>query len=110
MQGPMNTAESLGIAFVVATVTAVAVYGAGCIGPAQCEAERDKLIAQKRVWAACNPANGDDDCIILGGQESDCTGVLKCDFAVSRTKRAEAERVALSLATEQIVCEDVCSK
>jgi hypothetical protein len=66
-----------------------------------CERLRDELFAQKLKWQACE---SNVDCIIVAGNNKDCTGVLSCQIAVNREYRPEAERRIASLPEETVDC------
>lgn len=66
-----------------------------------CERLRDELFAQKLKWQACE---SDLDCMIVGGNTKDCTGILSCALAVNRKYRPEADRRIASLPEETVDC------
>ena len=66
-----------------------------------CEDLRNELSQQKAEWAKCTRS---EECIIVGGSESDCTGILACNFAVHRQHRLTAERVVASLPEDSVDC------
>jgi uncharacterized membrane protein YgcG len=72
---------------------------------ANCEHLRDELFAKKTTWQECVR---DEDCIKVGGNGKDCTGILSCDFAVNRVYRDAAERRVASLPQESVDCTE-CS-
>lgn len=80
---------------------ALVCLGAAQCNHAQCEDLRDKLTDLKRTWQSCQT---DADCIIVGGNAKDCTGILSCNFAVNRRSRNEAERIVASLPEETLDC------
>lgn len=77
-----------------------ALLAAGC-DHAHCESLRDELTEAKDTWTQCE---ADEDCIKIGGNEKDCTGILSCNLAVNRTWRLEAERRIASLPEETQDC------
>jgi hypothetical protein len=82
-------------------VTAVlAMLGTQC-NKAHCEDLRDDLFALRRSWQTCRE---NSDCILVGGNPADCTGILSCNLAVNRGKRLEAERRIASLPEETLDC------
>jgi hypothetical protein len=82
-------------------VTAVlAMLGTQC-NKAHCEDLRDELFALRRSWQTCQQHS---DCILVGGNPGDCTGILSCNLAVNRGKRLEAERRIASLPEETLDC------
>jgi uncharacterized membrane protein YgcG len=82
-------------------VTAVlAMFGTQC-NKAHCEDLRDDLFALRRSWQTCQQHS---DCILVGGNPADCTGILSCNLAVNRGKRLEAERRIASLPEETLDC------
>jgi len=66
-----------------------------------CEKKRDELSVIKHTWERCDR---DVDCLIIGGNTSDCTGVLACNLAVNRLYRDQAERRIASLPEETVDC------
>ena len=66
-----------------------------------CETLRDELYTQKLSWQACRV---DSDCEIIGGNTSDCTGILSCNLAVNSHFVLEAERRIASLPEETVEC------
>ncbi len=72
---------------------------------AQCRELRDELFKLKRGWQACTNSF---DCIIVGGNQKDCSGVMSCDFAVNRQFRDQAEERVARLPTESVDCHE-CS-
>jgi hypothetical protein len=89
------------------TVTARVLFLAGLLLAAtqcnnsECESLRDDLTREKLEWQRCAR---DEDCIIVGGNLKDCTGVLACNFAVNRDRRIEAERRVVSLPEDTVDC------
>jgi hypothetical protein len=82
-------------------VTAVlAMLGTQC-NKAHCEDLRDDLFALRRSWQTCQQHS---DCILVGGNPADCTGILSCNLAVNRGKRLEAQRRIASLPEETLDC------
>lgn len=71
----------------------------------QCDDMRDKLAGLKDTWQACL---NDADCVVVGGNSKDCTGILSCNFAIHRLHRNEAERVVASLPEDTLDCTE-CS-
>jgi len=78
---------------------------AGCLDKANCDELRQDLYEKKRQWAKCD---SNEDCIAVGGNPKDCTGVLSCPFAVNRASREVAERLMLSAADDSVDCH-LCS-
>lgn len=68
---------------------------------ADCESLRDELMAQKLSWQDCTR---DEECIKVGGNQGDCTGIMSCDFAVNAVHRLTAERRVASLPEESQDC------
>jgi len=66
-----------------------------------CEELRDELTTLKNRWAECTRS---EECIVVGGNTADCTGVLSCNFAVHRQYRLEAERRVASLPEDTVDC------
>lgn len=66
-----------------------------------CEKLRDELTEQKHEWQKCTR---DEECILVGGNRQDCTGILSCNFAVNRRHRLEAERRVASLPEDTVDC------
>jgi hypothetical protein len=78
----------------------LALVGGGCDHD-HCESLRDELTDFKDAWSTCET---DYDCIKIGGNGKDCTGILSCDLAVHRASRLEAERRIASLPEETQDC------
>jgi hypothetical protein len=78
----------------------VALTGTQC-NKANCEDLRDELYFQKLEWETCKT---DSDCILVGGNGKDCTGVFTCHVALNRENRLEAERRIISLPEETADC------
>jgi hypothetical protein len=76
------------------------LLGLGC-NSAQCESLRDELTRAKHQWAKCSAHS---DCVKIGGNPGDCTGIMTCNFAVNRKSRLEAERRVASLPEETVDC------
>jgi hypothetical protein len=74
---------------------------AHCADKRNCDELRQELFLQKRAWAACE---SDFDCVLVGGNPKDCTGVLACPFAVNRANRDTAERQVLSAGDDSVMC------
>jgi hypothetical protein len=72
----------------------------------QCEGLRDELTGLKRQWTRCSAHS---DCIKIGGNPGDCTGIMTCSFAVNRNARLEAERRIASLPEETVDCTECTS-
>jgi hypothetical protein len=83
----------------------VALTGTQC-NKANCEDIRDELFRDKLEWASCT---SDDQCIIIGGNERDCSGVLTCNLAINKSRRQEAERRIISLPEETADCIECAS-
>lgn len=66
-----------------------------------CEKLRNELSAQKNEWAECTRS---EECVLVGGNTADCTGVLSCNFAVHRQHRLTAERRVASLPEDTVDC------
>lgn len=66
-----------------------------------CEKKRDELTVLKRRWEQCSTSA---DCMIIGGNSADCSGVLACNLAINRIYRDEAERRIQSLPEETTDC------
>ena len=71
---------------------------------------RDALERPRRqeldFWAGCG---NDADCVVVGGDPNDCTGVLLCDFAVARGYRSAAAKMVLDNSANRGVCADYCA-
>lgn len=80
-----------------------------CLGTGRCDSLRTDLLHRRDTWAACDPSGGDDQCVVVSGDESDCTGVLKCAFAVNAANRGIAEDAVITNASDSPVCQAVCS-
>jgi hypothetical protein len=80
----------------------LALLGTGC-NSSQCESLRDELTKTKRQWSRCS---SHADCIKIGGNPGDCTGIMTCNFAVNRSSRLEAERRVASLPEETLDCSE----
>jgi hypothetical protein len=78
----------------------VGLAGIQC-NKANCEDIRDELYLDKLEWASCK---SDEQCIIIGGNGKDCSGVMTCDFAINGSWRQEAERRVLSLPEDTADC------
>lgn len=88
------------------TLTAlIALTGIQC-NNADCEALRDELYLAKLEWEACKTHA---DCMLIGGNTKDCTGVFSCNLAINRSRRQEAERRILSLPEETADCIECAS-
>ncbi len=56
-------------------------------------------------WQACDPAGPPlSQCIQIGGNPKDCTGVLSCNFAVNAHFRSEAELVTYTVGEQSQGC------
>lgn len=66
-----------------------------------CEDLRNELTAQKTEWSKCSR---NEECVIVGGNTGDCSGILSCNFAVHRVHRLTAERRVASLPEESVDC------
>lgn len=80
-----------------------------CLGTARCDALRTELLHKRDGWTGCDPAGGDDQCVLVAGDGTDCTGVFRCSFAVNRVFRSDAEHAVIDNASDAPVCEAVCS-
>jgi hypothetical protein len=80
-----------------------------CLGTGRCDTLRNDLLHKRDLWAACDPSGGDDQCVVVSGDEADCTGVLRCAFAVNRANRGIAEDAVITNASDWPVCSAVCS-
>jgi len=80
-----------------------------CLGTGRCDTLRADLLHKRELWASCDPGGGDDQCVMVGGDESDCTGVLHCAFPVNRANRGIAEEAVIQNASESPLCAAVCS-
>jgi hypothetical protein len=78
----------------------VALTGTQC-NKANCEDLRDELYYLKLDWQSCED---DSQCILIGGNGKDCTGVLSCNLAINKKRRQEAERRIISLPEETVDC------
>lgn len=67
----------------------------------QCEELRENLYREKISWQSCERSS---DCIIVGGNEGDCTGVFSCNVAVNTSSRVAAERRIASLPELTVDC------
>jgi hypothetical protein len=83
----------------------VGLLGLSC-NNTQCESLRDELTGLKRQWTRCSDHS---DCIKIGGNPGDCTGVMTCNFSVNRNVRLEAERRIASLPEETVDCTECTS-
>jgi hypothetical protein len=90
---------------IIGPTLVLALLGVRC-NSTQCETLRDELSVAKRQWSRCN---SDLDCVKIGGNPGDCTGILSCDFAVNRSARLEAERRIASLPEETVDCSECTS-
>jgi hypothetical protein len=86
----------------------VAANGSGC-AIETCESLRTTLETDRRAWAACDPAQGDSQCTIVGGDSMDCTGILTCDFAVNVSMLAQAQKGVIDNSVHSKICTDYCS-
>jgi hypothetical protein len=93
----------------VAFVAASALPNTACIGTQACQSLRTSLLNQRDTWAACDPSGGDGQCVVVGGDSTDCTGVLRCDFAVNNTYLVVAQTAVIDNASNQANCTDVCA-
>jgi hypothetical protein len=87
----------------LATSVATTASLTACGETGDCARLRNDTYAQKLVWGACDPAV-DNQCIKVPGNPRDCTGVLSCDFAVTRPYREQAEQVVLTIAQQSQGC------
>ncbi len=87
----------------------VGLHVGGCLAPQQCETLRADLRAQLDSWRGCDPTKGDDQCAIVGGDPSDCTGVLSCDFAVNVSNLRAAQDAVVDNSVHREICGDFCS-
>lgn len=90
---------------ILAAVLLVATPGIQC-NRSNCEDLRDELHAQKLGWQSCEQH---EDCIIVGGNTADCTGIMSCNFAVNRQYRHAADRRVASLPEETADCFECAS-
>jgi hypothetical protein len=72
----------------------------GC-NHSNCEVLRDDLYAQKLKWQQCD---SDLDCMEIGGNSKDCTGILSCNLSINRRYRDEAVRRIASLPEDSVDC------
>jgi hypothetical protein len=84
---------------VLLALTALALVDCG--DKARCNTVRDETYQKRVTWARCD---ADADCIVLAGNQSDCTGVLACPFAIHRSHREEAERLLLTIGEDSVDC------
>ncbi len=111
----MSSQEPTSKYFFLAPAMAVVLLSLGgavasCQDASRCSALRDKTYSDKRIWEGCDPALGNAQCIKIGGQPTDCTGVLACAFAVNRNFRDVAEKSVIDIVADDAVCEYACSK
>src|SRR5579864_2495392 len=105
----MNSAAAKAVcwAVVISPVLAVSFAAtfpvAACGDSSSCNSLRTSLYSQKLAWGACDPSNT-DECIKVPGNPKDCTGVLSCDFAVTRSKREAAEQAVLTAGQQSQGC------
>jgi hypothetical protein len=66
-----------------------------------CEDLRNELTTLKDKWQVCTR---DLDCIKIGGNTKDCSGVLSCNLGVNRIYRSEADRRIASLPEDSVDC------
>ena len=95
----MNTLRRNTMTMVMLALTSLAL--ARCMDRAKCDELRQELYDKRKAWAACET---DADCLAIGGNPKDCTGVLACPFAVNRIHREEAEREMLSSGDQSVDC------
>jgi len=95
----MSSRRSLALSLLV--LCGVAASFTSSCNSAHCEDLRDELFALKQKWQACS---ADTDCILVGGNVKDCTGILSCNTAVNRMYRQEADRRIASLPEETVDC------
>ena len=105
----MKSMRALVPGLIVFALTSGAMMSGGCLGTGQCDALRVKLLDQRNTWAACDPSQGDEACAVAGGDETDCTGVFRCAFAVNVTHRSDAEKAVIANASQAVECAAVCS-
>jgi hypothetical protein len=87
----------------------IALHVVGCLGTGPCDSLRARLLDERDSWSVCDPSQGDDQCAIVTGDGTDCTGVFRCDFPVNRGALALAERAVVAVASQSPECAAVCS-
>jgi len=95
----MSSRPSIALSL-LALCPVAALLTASC-NVSHCESLRDELFADKQTWQACET---DVDCVIVGGNNKDCTGILSCNLSINRAYRSEAERRIASLPEETVDC------
>jgi len=95
----MSSRRSLALSLLVLCGLA-ASFSTSC-NTQHCEDLRDELTALKQKWQACQT---DFDCILVGGNVKDCTGIFSCNTAVNKMHREDAERRIASLPEETVDC------
>lgn len=86
--------------------SALVVLSLLCVPLLQCNHEncdrlREDLLEEKNSWNECTRH---EECILVGGNSQDCTGVMACNFAVHREHRLAAERRVLQLPEDTVDC------
>jgi hypothetical protein len=94
--------------FFLALGVGAALHAGGCIGPQTCENLRTELRVQRQSWDGCDPNKGDEQCAIVGGDSSDCTGVFQCSFAVNKNNLTAAQNAVVDNSIRQGACADFC--
>src|SRR5690606_18438258 len=84
--------------------SALVVLSLLCVPLLQCNHEncdrlREDLLEEKISWNECTRH---EECILLGGNSHDGTGVMACNFAVHREHRLAAERRVLQLPEDTV--------
>jgi hypothetical protein len=98
---PRHTMKSRKIIPITLAVAATLSLGSLQCNHENCEELRDELSTLKNQWAECTRS---EECVIVGGNDADCTGVLSCNFAVHRQHRLTAERRVASLPEDSVDC------
>lgn len=105
---PMNldlamTGRLVAFGFFVGTLMFMAP---SCIGPGACEALRKENLAKLDEWTRCEASN---ECVLVGGNAGDCSGVFKCNFGANYRFENAARRAVIFSAQDSPVCQPTCA-
>lgn len=95
----MSKVTRLGVVLRAAAVLS-GLLGITCDN-ADCEKLRDDLYTDRLKWEGCDQ---DEDCELVGGNTSDCTGIFSCNLGVNSRYVKDAVRRIASLPEESVDC------
>ena len=100
-----GVAVSLVALGLLVSATAVSTSIEACGESGACSQLRQSNYASLEAWQGCDPAGPPlSQCLEIGGNPKDCTGVLSCNFAVNAHFRAEAEQATYTVGEQSQGC------